>query len=80
MLIFTDLKDFLRTSEKKLEETFNSTCAFTKVQEVLMFHLGEMREAIATMRMNATLLCTTPGETVAPQEASIVQKCKNISM
>ena len=43
-----------------------------------MHHIGEMRDAIATMRMNAKLLCTEKGETVAPQEASIVKKCKNV--
>ena len=74
------MRDFLKTSEKKLDETFNSTCAFAKIQDLLMHHIGEMREAIAAMKINAKLLCTTQGETVAPQEASIVQKCKYVGI
>lgn len=73
-LFFADLKVFLGDAAKELEKTFNNTCAFAAVNQVLMKHVGEMKETVERMRANAQHLC---GEATSPLRASLVVNSKH---
>ena len=47
------MEELLKNAEQKLEETFNSKCAFNMIYKVLIHHVGEMREKIEQMRQKA---------------------------
>ena len=71
--ILTDLEEFLKRAEKELENTFNTSCAFTKIYQVLMKHNGDMRAKVEQMRANARHLCTSG------KPNPMTPKSKNIS-
>ena len=75
--ILTDLEEFLKMAEKELEKTFNTSCAFTKIYQVLMRHIGDMRAKVEQMRANAKQMCTS-GKPPTPLTPSIVTKSKNV--
>ena len=56
MSFLTDLEDFLKLAEKKLEKKFNRCCEFASMHKVLMQYTGKMRAQVEAMRANATLL------------------------
>ena len=71
---FIDMKEFLEAAAKELEATFNSTCAFLKIHQVLMKCVGEMREDIQLMRGNAQLLCGHQRRTTTLQRTTTAVK------
>ena len=69
-----DIKEFLEAAAGELEETFNSTCAFPKIHQVLLKCFGEMREDIQLMKGNAHLVCTSQRKTTTLQRATTAVK------
>ena len=57
--ILTDLKLFLESTERELEETINSNCGFAKMYQVLVHHVEKMRAMMGQMRASAEQLCTS---------------------
>ena len=55
-ILSTDIKDFLESSTKELDDTFSSTCTFPRMSKVLMQHVYEMKVKVEQMRMYARLL------------------------
>lgn len=76
MLLLTDLKGFLEKVTKELEEVFNNTCAFPRINQLLMQYVGEMTAEIERMRGNAWLLHTSQQKTTTLQRATTVPKSK----
>lgn len=79
-LFFADLKAFLGEAAVELEKTFNNTCAFAEVNQVVMKHVGEMKETVERMRANARHLCAPSGEPTTPLRASLVVNSKHTFM
>jgi len=64
-----DVTGFLERMSTELEKTFNSTCTFTGLYQVLIKHMVEMAEAIMKMRGNVQQLCATPGQNAASKSS-----------
>ena len=75
-LLSTDLKGFLENASIELEEIFNNTCAFPRINQLLLECVGEMTAEIERMRGNAWLLCTSQQKTTTLQKATTVTKSK----
>lgn len=76
VLLLTDLKGFLEKVTIELEEVFNNTCAFPRINQLLMQYVGEMTAEIERMRGNAWLLHTSQQKTTTLQRATTVPKSK----
>jgi len=76
IFFFADLKAFLEDAAKQLEKAFNSKCTFTAVSQVLMDHVGKMKETVEQMRANARQLC---GEATIPLGPSPLANGKHIA-
>ena len=58
--LLTDVHEFLKNTEKELDKTFNSNCAFKEIYQVLIHHSGDMRATVERMRGKARELCGSP--------------------
>ena len=78
-LLSTDLKGFLENAAIELEEIFNNTCAFPRINQLLVECVGEMTAEIERMRGNAWLLCTSQQKTTTLQKATTVTKSEDVT-
>ena len=78
VLLLTDLKGFLEKVTVELEEVFNNTCAFPKINQLLMQYVGEMTAEIERMRGNAWLLCTSQQKTTLQRATTIPNSKKRL--
>jgi len=68
------LKRFLEEAAKKLEETFNNSCAFHMINKVLIERVSEMTAEIERLRGNAQLLCTSEQRPTTLRRRPVVTK------
>lgn len=57
MVLSLDVEEFLKEAAASLEMTFNGTCAFSEIQNVVIEKTSRMTESFTTLRSNASLLC-----------------------